>query len=212
MTMRSIIIALLLALATFAQEMDTTFFVNEQGQTFGVVHEKGSLPVMPTQQQLSAYLQTQSAAQPQSALSPAQNASALGVDSTDYYQSLIDRYTESGKSFRKSGGGMVLGGGICFGIGALAFLMTDQNWRSQDDAFNDVVEFSSVFMLIGGAAVFTAGFVLKGVGSAKLRRARRFQDRLDHYKMKQGYTLKMQVLPLIDPVNGQFGGMMAMNF
>ncbi len=44
MAMRSIIIALLLALTAFAQEMDTTFFANEQGETFGIIHEKGTLP------------------------------------------------------------------------------------------------------------------------------------------------------------------------
>ena len=53
MAMRSIIIALLLALTAFAQEMDTTFFANEQGETFGIIHEKGTLPEIPQQQQMN---------------------------------------------------------------------------------------------------------------------------------------------------------------
>ena len=50
MAMRSIFIALFLTLTVFAQEMDTTFFVNEQGQTIGIIHEKGTVPVIPQQQ------------------------------------------------------------------------------------------------------------------------------------------------------------------
>ena len=53
MAMRSIIIALLLALTAFAQEMDTVFFANEQGETFGIIHEKGTLPEIPQQQQMN---------------------------------------------------------------------------------------------------------------------------------------------------------------
>ncbi|WP_304246175.1 hypothetical protein [Fibrobacter succinogenes] len=33
--------------------MDTTFFANEQGETFGIIHEKGTLPEIPQQQQMN---------------------------------------------------------------------------------------------------------------------------------------------------------------
>lgn len=110
---------------------------------------------------------------------------------------------------------MILGGGIAASVGFLSALQAEENRKDKEDFesdFSEMVNYSGAVMMIGGAAVLVSGFVVKSVGSSRLRRARRYQRKLDRYKMKQQHALEMQVFPLVDPVNGQFGGMLAMNF
>ena len=109
-----------------AQEMDTTFVVNEQGQTVGIIHEKGTVPVMPQQQQIDEQapqypVQQYPAQQPQQqqTYSAQQANAAFGPDSTMYYQSLIDKYTISGNKTRRAGKIMMITGGIAAGVGVL---------------------------------------------------------------------------------------------
>ena len=164
---------------------------------------------MPSSRQLSTFMQ----AQPKEPT--AQEKPALSFDSTAYYQSLVDRNTRRGHAIRKCGKGMILGGGIAASVGFLSALLAEENRKDKEDFesdFSEMVNYSGAVMMIGGAAVLVSGFVVKSVGSSRLRRARRYQRKLDRYKMKQQHALEMQVFPLVDPVNGQFGGMLAMNF
>ena len=59
-----------------AQEMDTTFVINEQGQTVGIIHEKGTVPVIPQQQYPAQQMQPQQL--------PPQMNPAFACDSTVY--------------------------------------------------------------------------------------------------------------------------------
>ena len=91
--------------------MDTTFIVNAQGQTIGIVHEKGTIPVMPArQQQRPNNVRLQPAVQPE--MQPLQASPAFNFDSTAYYQSLIDKYAKSGKKMSTAGIGLLVGGAV----------------------------------------------------------------------------------------------------
>ncbi|WP_173379978.1 hypothetical protein [Fibrobacter succinogenes] len=226
------------ALLANAQEMDTTFFVNEQGQTVGIVHEKGTVPVMPSQQELQSGYAEQPAEQPsyaeqsegepnyqhsQSDVPPeAQPLLANPVfddDSITYYQSLVDKYTRSGRKMRGAGSGLMIGGGILAGVG-LAMMVSgfagiveqcaDESVCEDDE--DAVVYVLGAYGLGIGATAFTTGIALKIVGGTKLRRAQRYEDRLNSYKQRQQYTLKMRVVPVLDPINNVYGGQLAFSF
>lgn len=209
-----------------AQEMDTTFVINEQGQTVGIIHEKGTVPVMPQQQQIDEQVpqypvQQYPAQQPQQqqTYSAQQANAAFGPDSTMYYQSLIDKYTISGNSTRRTGKIMMISGGIVaavglgiFAIGAQESCDTDAWGQEQCTSNSDEMAGAGVIVMAGGAIVFGVGTIVKMVGSSKIRRALRYEDRLQKYKMRQQYSLKLRFDPLIDPINKKAGANLAMEF
>ena len=206
-----------------AQEMDTTFVVNEQGQTVGIIHEKGTVPVMPQQQQIDEqapqYPVQQYPAQPpqqQQTYSAQQANAAFGPDSTMYYQSLIDKYTISGNKTRRAGKIMMITGGIAAGVGVLFISAASEtkcgNYDEECEEGVDNLNGAGALLLLGGGAVFTTGLILKIVGGSKLRKARRYEDSLQKYKMRQQYSLKLRFDPLIDPINKKAGANLAMEF
>ena len=206
-----------------AQEMDTTFVINEQGQTVGIIHEKGTVPVMPQQQQIDEQapqypVQQYPAQQPQQqqTYSAQQANAAFGPDSTMYYQSLIDKYTISGNKTRRAGKIMMITGGIGAGVGLLLLASAGgTDCDRYDNECKDGIEETSdagALLLLGGGAVFTTGLILKIVGGSKLRKARRYEDSLQKYKMRQQYSLKLRFDPLIDPINKRAGANLAMEF
>ena len=228
-------IAIFGALLANAQEMDTTFYVNAQGQTIGIVHEKGTVPVMSQQQaaqpaqpvaaqpaQQEQLAAPQAVRQDQQVEEPTQQANAFfGPDSTMYYQTLIDRYTRSGNKLRRVGKGMMLGGGIGAGLG-LAFIYlgataidceTDKygNETCQPNS-GEILIPAGVIAMIGGAMVFGAGTIVKLVGGIKIRKARHYEIKFQKYQRKQQYSVKLRLDPLIDPINKMAGVNLAMEF
>ena len=183
-----------------AQEMDTTFVVNEQGQTVGIIHEKGTVPVIPQQQATAPVAQQQPAVM-------------LEADSTAYYESMIDKYTQSGNSTRRAGKGMMLGGGIGAAVGLLMLVgaCSDDDENSNNNC-NSTLASTGLLLMFSGATVFGIGTIVKIVGSSKIRRARRYEDRFQKYRMRQQYSMKLRFDPLIDPINKQVGGNLALNF
>lgn len=210
-----------------AQEMDTTYIINEQGQTVGIIHEKGTVPVMPQQQATQPIQQEQTAAQPvqQEQLatpqavrqgeqpqqlqtnSTQQANAAFGPDSTMYYQTLIDKYTRSGNKTRKIGKGMMLGGGIGAAVGVLLVLYADGT-KEEIQTTSD----TGVLLLLGGGAVFTTGLILKIVGGSKLRKANRYSDMLAKHQMRRQYSMKLHFDPLVNPIKKTVGGTLALDF
>ena len=183
-----------------AQEMDTTFVVNEQGQTVGIIHEKGTVPVIPQQQATAPVAQQQPAVM-------------LEADSTAYYESMIDMYTQSGNSTRRAGKGMMLGGGIGAAVGLLMIVgaCSDDDEDSNNNC-NSTLASTGLLLMFSGATVFGIGTIVKIVGSSKIRRARRYEDRFQKYRMRQQYSMKLRFDPLIDPINKQVGGNLALDF
>ena len=223
-------IAIFGALLANAQEMDTTIFVNAQGQTIGIVHEKGTVPVMSQQQaaqpaqpvaaqpaQQEQLAAPQAVRQDQQVEEPTQQANAFfGPDSTMYYQTLIDRYTRSGNKLRRVGKGMMIGGGIGAGVGLLFIASaggTDCD-RYDNECKDNIQGLSDAgaLLLLGGGAVLGTGIVIKIVGSSKLRKANRYTDMLTRHQMRRQYSVKLRLDPLIDPINKMAGVNLAMEF
>ena len=213
-----------------AQEMDTTYIINEQGQTVGIIHEKGTIPVMPQQQaaqpaqpvaaqpaQQEQLAAPQAVRQDQQVEEPTQQANAFfGPDSTMYYQTLIDRYTRSGNKLRRAGKGMMIGGGIGAGVGLLLLASasaTDCD-RYDNECKDDMEGMSDAgaLLLLGGGAVFGTGIVIKIVGGSKLRKANRYTDMLTKHQMRRQYSMKLRFDPLINPIKKSVGGNLAMEF
>ena len=200
-------------LLAHAQEMDTTFVVNEQGQTVGIIHEKGTVPVIPQQQYPAQQMQPQQM--------PPQMNPAFAFDSTLYYQSIIDNYIASGNKLRKAGNGMMIGGGIGAGFGLFLFIVgmsqidACDDYSYEDDCNEDdgaIAAVSGYLLMLGGAAVFSVGLPLKIIGGSKLRKAERYNGILARYQMRRQYSLKLRAAPQFNPAKNSVGGRLALDF
>ena len=202
------ILVLLMAFVAHAQEMDTTYVIDEQGRTIGLIHEKGTIPrIAPV-------------ATPVAAPEPAAQSSAPvnGVDSAAYYQDLINRYTLSGEKKRSVGNGMMIGGSVGVLLGVLLMVHAEESTDhcgNNDYGCNDE-EFLEFFTgygaAIAGVVVFGVGVTLKIVGGTKLRRAARYRESLNRYNARKLQTLKLQVEPIINARKGAFGSRLSLNF
>ena len=204
--MRTLIL-LLLTLGVFvanAQEMDTTYIINEQGQTVGLIHEKGTVPVVYNAPVVDM-----------------KNTSVSQSDSVAYYQNLVNRYTQSGLKKRSTGHGMMIGGGVGIAIGAGLMLYSSARSSSYCDSyehdcsdrdFDNFMGFIAGYgLLIGGGVVFAVGTTLKIVGGAKLRRAERYDEALKRYLARR-QALNLRVDPVFNPVTGALGSRFALDF
>ena len=202
-------------LAVGAQEMDTTYVVNEQGQTIGLIHEKGTVPVLPSHMAVSPVVSpAPNVPEPvsQKALStPAE------VDSAAYYQNLVERYTLSGEKKRRSGNGMMIGGGAGLLLGVLMMIHAgaDTDRCGNDDYGCNDAEFLEFFtgygVAIAGGAVFGVGVVLKIVGGAKLRKAERYDSELKRYTERR-QSVNLRISPQFNLLTGALGSRVALEF
>jgi hypothetical protein len=199
-----------------AQEMDTTFVVNEQGQTVGIIHEKGTVPIMPQQQQYPTQPMQPQPMQPQP-MDPQAN-SAFGIDSTEYYQSLIDRYTTSGNKLNGAGIGMMIGGGIGTVVGLAMFVagMSEDNCEETTannyECEGNALDVGGSIILGAGIGVLTTGIILKIVGGSKIRRANRYNDILANYQSRRQYSMRLRLDPVINLLQNKAGAKLALEF
>ena len=110
---------------------------------------------------------------------------------------------------------MMLGGGLTFGVGTAVMIAGLANMKVGEDVDNSgaaVAYFSGILAMTAGEIVFTIGLVKKIVGGSKLRRAKRYRQSLELYNAKHQQSLNVQVVPVIDPVNGTYGGNLAFSF
>ena len=200
------VLVLLMALLAQAQEMDTTYVIDEQGRTIGLIHEKGTIPrITPV-------------AAPAPVAEQTPIASVNGVDSTAYYQDLVNRYTLSGEKKRSAGNGMMIGGSVGVLLGVLLMVHAEEStdrcgnndYGCNDDEFLEF--FTGYGVAIAGVVVFGVGVGLKIAGSAKLRRAVRYQESLNRYNARKLQAIKLQVEPIINPYNGSYGSRLSLNF
>ena len=185
-----------------AQEMDTTYVIDEQGRTIGLIHEKGTIPRIT------------SVAAPV----PVASATVDGVDSAAYYRDLVNRYTLSGEKKRGTGNGMMIGGGAGVLLGVLLMVHAEEStdrcgnndYGCNDDEFLEF--FTGYGVAIAGCVVFGVGVGLKIAGGAKLRRAERYRESLNRYNARRLQTINLQVVPIINPYNGSYGSRLSLNF
>ena len=136
-------------------------------------------------------------------------------DSVAYYQNMIEIYTQSGNSKRRTGNAMMIGGGIAAAIGGvmmiggLAEMNCDEDHCDNDGAISYLAGY---LILLGGAAVFTTGVVVKIVGGSKLRKAERFRNSLVQYNYRRQHALQLQIEPLINARKGAYGSRLSLNF
>ena len=207
---------LLMALLAQAQELDTTYVIDEQGRTIGLIHEKGTIPRIAPAAPAPAPVAAPAPVEQSSA--PVASASVNGVDSAAYYQDLINRYTLSGEKKRSAGNGMMIGGGIGVLLGVLLMVDSDNerhhcrgsDYSCDDDEF---VEFLTGYGLaLAGGVVLGVGVTLKIVGGTKLRRARRYQESLNRYNARRIQSLNFRVEPSINPYSGSYGSKLSLSF
>ena len=201
---------LLMAFVAHAQEMDTTYVIDEQGRTIGLIHEKGTIPrIAPAPASVAA---------PAPVAESTPVSSINGVDSAAYYQDLINRYTLSGEKKRSAGNGMMIGGSVGVLLGVLLMVHAEESTDhcgNNDYGCNDE-EFLEFFTgygaAIAGGIVFGVGVGLKIAGAAKLRRAVRYKESLDRYNARRIQTLNFRVEPLINPYSGSYGSKISLSF
>ena len=204
------ILVLLMAFVAHAQEMDTTYVIDEQGRTIGLIHEKGTIPrIAPAPASVAA---------PAPVAESTPVSSINGVDSAAYYQDLINRYTLSGEKKRSAGNGMMIGGSVGVLLGVLLMVHAEESTDhcgNNDYGCNDE-EFLEFFTgygaAIAGGIVFGVGVGLKIAGAAKLRRAVRYKESLDRYNARRIQTLNFRVEPLINPYSGSYGSKISLSF
>ena len=212
-----LILAIFGAVLVHAQEMDTTYIKNEQGQTIGIIHEKGTVPVLP---RTTPAMVPVAAPVPQPVPQPAPQyaTNPYALDSTAFYLSQIETYTRIGESKRRIGNGMMIGGGIGFAAGVVLLFAGVASLDCNEDTCDDSDEAGAAMYLTGllaasaGEVIFVIGVVNKFVGSSKLRRANRYRQSLDLYNTRKQYSLKLGVSPIINPYNGAVGSKLALNF
>lgn len=212
-----------------AQEMDTTYVINERGQTIGIIHAKGTVPVIPQQAAAPQQMQQQPvqqysaqqypAPQPQQPYAMPPQYQVPYYDSTAYYQDLINSYMQSGVRLRSTGNGMMIGGGVAAIIGIAFMVIADDNCEEDRygeqvcDSDDDALGSTGAIMFLGGAAFFGTGIVLKIVGGSKLRKAVRYNDKLMKHQMKrQYYSMRLRFDPLIDPIGKSASANLALEF
>ena len=209
-----LILAIFGAVLLHAQEMDTTFIINEQGQTIGIIHEKGTVPVLP--RTTPAMVPVASPA-PQPTPQPASQyaTSPYDFDSTAFYLNQIETYTRLGESKRRIGNGMMIGGGIGFAAGVVLLFSGMASMQCNEDSCEDdgvAMYLTGLLAASAGEVIFVIGVVNKFVGSSKLRRANLYRQSLDLYNIRKQRSLKIGVSPIINPYNGAFGSKLALNF
>ena len=209
-----LILAIFGAVLLHAQEMDTTFIINEQGQTIGIIHEKGTVPVLP--RTTPAMVPVASPA-PQPTPQPASQyaTSPYDFDSTAFYLNQIETYTRLGESKRRIGNGMMIGGGIGFAAGVVLLFSGMASMQCNEDSCEDdgvAMYLTGLLAESASEVIFVIGVVNKFVGSSKLRRANLYRQSLDLYNIRKQRSLKIGVSPIINPYNGAFGSKLALNF
>lgn len=157
--------------------------------------------------------------QPMQAEAAVVPASQAEFDSVAYYQDMIALYTNSGNSIRRVGKFMMIGGGIgvAVGLGLLAYgsdetCETDSHGKKTCTAKSEGMCAGGAIAMIGGAIIFGAGTIVKMVGSSKLRKAIRYEDRFQKYKMRHDYSMKLRFDPILDIVNKNVGANVALEF
>ena len=94
-------------------------------------------------------------------------------------------------------------------LGGLMDMECTEDHCDDDGAISYIAGY---LILLGGAAVFTAGVVVKIVGGSKLRKAERYRNSLVQYNYRRQHALQLQIEPLINARKGSYGSRLSLNF
>ena len=156
-------------------------------------------------------------------------AVVVPADSVAFYQELVDRYSEVGSRQRQNGGvwlGVGIGSAVVGGVMAIMGVVQavshcdseyDEygNERCTNSDPNDMIlMFGGYTFLLAGTAGIVTGITLKITGGIKLRRARRYQEKLDYWREEpQGISaLELKIMPLVLPQEKAMGAALALGF
>lgn len=154
-------------------------------------------------------------------------AIVVPADSVAYYQDLVDTYTRNGNAQRSKGtvllwtgiGGIVLGVAIIVvGFSDASTCTTDgsDSYNSSTSCGDDLTGALFLGELVGvaGGAALTTGIIFRSLGSNKLRSARRFDDKVQYWKIQpQGVSaLELKIMPLVLPQEKAMGAALALGF
>lgn len=113
----------------------------------------------------------------------------------ELYQCVEDAYSSGTKTF------LALGG-LSIGVGVLDFSYRYAKYgRDGEDAFRDVLD---------GAAI-VAGLLSLAYGGIYWSMSDKYKEKLGKIRT-EGSVADLRMAPYVDPVNGRYGGLLAMNF
>ena len=192
---------IILSVCVYAQELDTTYFVNEDGKTIGLVHEKGEVPLYNVQQTAK----TKSLKGKQDS----HNKSNVTVeyDSSSYYQNVINHNLSLGNRNQFTGTLLAVLGiaGVVTGTALIV------HYNVSDDE-SDGELFAGEITAGIGAPIFLAGIIFRARGMSRLKRAEQYENMFNSYKNRKRMTLDLSMVPKIDVAHQVFGGNLVMSF
>lgn len=158
-----------------------------------------------------------------------ETAVVVPADSVAFYQELVDRYTEVGTRQRQNGGvwlGVGIGSAVVGGVMTfMGFVQAVSHCDSEYDEYGNerctnsdpsdmILMVGGYTFLLAGTAGIVTGITLKVTGGVKLRRARRYQEKLDYWREEPlGISaLEWKITPLVLPEEKALGAAVALGF
>lgn len=184
-----LVLALLFSAGAFAQDLDTTFFVSAKGDTVGVIHKKGEVPLLPGELATTSQKNT-----PASVFAKFNYA-----DSVAYYRELVDKDLASGKACE-------MYGTIGLAVGAVAIIAGVALIKKNPE--NDV---HGVVIGSLGVVAFVTSSIFYIKGGHRLKRAGRNMKKRDRFKEFLS-EVNLSVAPAILPLEKSLGGNLALSF
>lgn len=243
--MKKILLALCMVLSvcafaqetSFAGEMDTTYAITDDGETVGLIHRKGEIPIVPEGMRLVdeasvAETAEQPVAEPveQPVDEPvvdddmdAPVPQAVRVGQTDYsknerFKNLfattdsIAYYQDMVDRYNRAAQRRRTTSKwlmIGGGIAAAVGTVILLSDMSDDYVSGDGVGFFVLGNVVGAGALISGVFVSRSAKTRQLK-ALEYEEKLMSYKNRHVYALG--VSPLVNPVNKSLGGAMTLNF
>lgn len=204
--MKQLLVALFLffSAGAFAQDLDTLYAIDPSGETVALVFEKGNEPVIPEGMRLIEFR----LGNEDKIVTPEIITDEAEIDSIAYYQNLIDLNNEKDKRYNNTGNILLGSSGAAFLLGTMMLV----------DAINGGSGGLGILEAIGGLCLEgvvlplgVAGLIFKLVGSSKGGDAAEYQRNLDSYKQKNS-VVKLDIVPVVNPVNRTIGGNFALVF
>ncbi len=172
---------------------DTSTFIDNEGRTVILIRQTPQ----PIPQSVAGT--SRSSSQKVTLVETAPNTAE--VDSVQIYQYQIDKYRKSGRS-KQAVGSVFVAFGASFALVGIAVLSGDETNTNSGIAC----------IAIGSISLITSIPVIL-IGNAQTRRANMYQEKQDLYKISHPRSqVSLRATPILDPVKGRGGVLLALNF